>query len=272
MPNDESPQSEMDRLDLSHHLITVLQRGNLHAAPIGDKPQKILDIGTGTGIWAIEMADKYPSAHIIGNDISPIQPRWVPPNVSFEVDDVEKEWAYGENTFDLIYSRYMLGAIADWPKLVHQAYNALKPGGYLEILEPDSRLLCDNGSLTSDAPFLAWNKLFIDAAGKIGRSVVEAPCYKNYLREAGFVDVHEEVFKLPNSPWMKDKILKEVGGYHMTAFSEALEGLSLRLFKAMHDMSVGEIYVLLAKVRSDLRNKSIHTYFNLYRHVARKPG
>ncbi|KAJ6258203.1 hypothetical protein Dda_7122 [Drechslerella dactyloides] len=223
MPNDESPQSEMDRLDLSHHLMTVLQRGNLHIAPIGDKPQKILDIGTGTGIWAIEMADNYPSAHIIGNDISPIQPGWVPPNVSFEVDDVEKEWAYGENTFDLIYSRYMLGAIADWPKLVHQAYNTLKPGGYLEILEPDSHLLCDNGSLTSDAPLLAWNKLFIDAAGKIGRSVVEAPCYKNYLREAGFVDVHEEVFKLPNSPWMKDKLLKEVGGYHMTAFSEALE-------------------------------------------------
>ncbi|KAJ6260824.1 hypothetical protein Dda_5056 [Drechslerella dactyloides] len=262
---DPLSQSESDRLDLSHHVMTILQKGILHAAPIGEKPQKILDIGTGTGIWAIEMADKYPSAHVIGNDLSPIQPRWVPPKlvVSFVVEDVEKEWIYGENCFDLIYSRYMLGAISDWPKLACQAYNAIKPGGYFEILEPYSHLLCDDGSLAPDATLLTWNKLFIDAGTKIGRSFVEAPRYKEYLRAAGFIEIREEIFKLPNSPWPKDKLLKEVGGYHMASFLEALEGLSLRLFQAMHGMTVEEIHILLAKVRADLKNKSIHTYFNL---------
>jgi methylase of polypeptide subunit release factors len=33
----------------------------LHSAPIKD-PQRILDIGTGTGIWAMEMGDKFPNA------------------------------------------------------------------------------------------------------------------------------------------------------------------------------------------------------------------
>jgi ubiquinone/menaquinone biosynthesis C-methylase UbiE len=31
----------------------MMQGDNLYEAPIGDNPQKILDIGTGTGIWAM---------------------------------------------------------------------------------------------------------------------------------------------------------------------------------------------------------------------------
>jgi SAM-dependent methyltransferase len=41
---------------------------------------QILDIGTGTGIWAIDMADKYPMAMVIGIDLSPIQPSFIPNN------------------------------------------------------------------------------------------------------------------------------------------------------------------------------------------------
>lgn len=40
----------------------------------------------------IEMADEYPSAQVLGIDLSPEQPTWVPPNCKFEVDDFELEW------------------------------------------------------------------------------------------------------------------------------------------------------------------------------------
>lgn len=68
-------QSELDRLDLQHHLLTVLFGGNLHFAPLKE-PRKILDLGTGTGIWAIDMADLHPRATVIGTDLSPVQPQW----------------------------------------------------------------------------------------------------------------------------------------------------------------------------------------------------
>lgn len=48
----------------------------LFNAPIGEKPARILDVGTGTGIWAIEIGDDYPDAEIIGTDLSPTQPSW----------------------------------------------------------------------------------------------------------------------------------------------------------------------------------------------------
>ena len=60
-------------------MFILLLKGELHLAPIKN-PHRILDIGTGTGIWAIDMADRYPQAEIVGTDLSPIQPKWVPPN------------------------------------------------------------------------------------------------------------------------------------------------------------------------------------------------
>jgi hypothetical protein len=50
-PNDDI---EQEREDMKHAMVKLLCSQKLHFAPIGDHPQQVLDIGTGTGIWAIE--------------------------------------------------------------------------------------------------------------------------------------------------------------------------------------------------------------------------
>jgi len=42
-------QQEADREDMKHHATMLLYKGELHHAPIGSDPHKILDVGTGTG-------------------------------------------------------------------------------------------------------------------------------------------------------------------------------------------------------------------------------
>jgi methylase of polypeptide subunit release factors len=56
-------------MDLYHEIMLQLLKGQLHNAPITRNPHRILDVGTGTGIWAIDMADKYPSAEVLGIDL-----------------------------------------------------------------------------------------------------------------------------------------------------------------------------------------------------------
>lgn len=105
----------------------VLLKGELFKAPVKN-PQKILDLGTGTGIWAIDIAEyvtvhltldswlitlfrKFPEAQVIGTDISAIQPSWVTPNLEFLVEDFEAEWLYKENSFDFIHTRMISGYV-----------------------------------------------------------------------------------------------------------------------------------------------------------------
>ncbi|WYZ46579.1 hypothetical protein EsH8_IX_000804 [Colletotrichum jinshuiense] len=118
LPNDEM---EQERLDLTHHLWDLTWDNQLCVCPKKDGAENVLDIGTGTGVWAMDYADAHPEAKVVGVDLSPIQPGFVPPNCSFEIDDVEKEWTWSVN-FDFVLIRHMNSAIASWEKLLAQVY------------------------------------------------------------------------------------------------------------------------------------------------------
>jgi methylase of polypeptide subunit release factors len=85
-PNDPT---EAERLDEQYAILKDMMDGRLHFAPFSrnTSPTKVLDLATGTGTWAIEFGDKYPEAEVIGTDLSPIQPAFVPPNVRFFIED-----------------------------------------------------------------------------------------------------------------------------------------------------------------------------------------
>ena len=82
---------------------------------------RILDIGTGTGIWAEEMGETREDCTVIGIDLSPIQPAWGLQNVMWQLDDVEDDWTYTQ-AFDFIHSRFMAGSIKNWHRLLSQCF------------------------------------------------------------------------------------------------------------------------------------------------------
>jgi SAM-dependent methyltransferase len=126
LPNDEA---ENERLDLQHNLFLLTLDDRLGLAPPNEsnsKAKHVLDIGTGTGIWAIDYADEHPETQVIGVDLSPIQPAFVPPNLTFMIEDIEDEWNYSQS-FDYIHSRFMSSAIASWTDFLTKCYKYASP-------------------------------------------------------------------------------------------------------------------------------------------------
>lgn len=61
-------------MDLGHHIYSLVLGGKLHVAPLSNTPQRVLDIGTGTGIWAIDFAE-YASSPIANRMIADLTQR-----------------------------------------------------------------------------------------------------------------------------------------------------------------------------------------------------
>jgi SAM-dependent methyltransferase len=267
LPNDEQ---EQDRLDLIHHLHLLVLDGNLHLAPISKDVQRALDIGTGTGIWAINFADEYPSAEVIGTDLSPIQPHWVPPNLRFEIDDAESEWAY-ESKFEFIHLRTMGGSIKDIPRLLRQAYDNLKPGGWIEWQEYETDVTSDDDSFPENSSILQYYKILNEAAAKFGKTLNIAPTLKSSIEEAGFVNVVEKIFKAPIGPWAKDPKLKELGRWNLLAMHESLPPYTLKLFCGSLGWRKEEAEVFIAKVKGELADRNIHPYATFHFVYGQRP-
>ncbi|RDW84633.1 methyltransferase [Coleophoma cylindrospora] len=262
LPNDEE---EQDRLDLLHHIFRLALHGSLVSAPIGPTPQRVLDVGTGTGIWAMEFSDEFPSAQVIGTDISPIQPSWVPPNTKFYIDDAESEWVYRpDEAFDYIHCRGMGGSIKDWDKLCAQCYTHVKPGGWVEFQEPEAWFRSDDN--TKDrVPFVnQWQTLCNDAAKQFGKEIDLAPTHKQRMIDAGFVDVREQIVKIPLGPWTKDPHFKELGWYQLLHATLGIEPYALAFICNILGWSEDECRVLVAKTLEELRNRQNHLYVRFY--------
>ncbi|KAF0520751.1 S-adenosyl-L-methionine-dependent methyltransferase [Gigaspora margarita] len=145
LPNDDD---ESDRLHMQHFLIRYIWQNNF-SAPIehilNDPNTKILDVG-------------YPLINVFGLDISPNQAVTIKPkNFTFIKANVLEGIPFEDDTFDYVFQRYLLGGYTKekWPDAINEIVRVLKPGGFLEIMEPSmlhnvgpaTNRLCETGQL-----------------------------------------------------------------------------------------------------------------------------
>lgn len=259
--NDEQ---QNEAWDMNHHLLTLSLGGKLHLAPLDkSKLKKALDIGTGTGIWAIDFADEYPDTEVIGTDISPIQPGWIPPNLKFEMEDCTREWTFAPETFDYVHIRFLVGSIEDWSALFKEAYKVLKPGGYLESFEISPMILSDDDTVPETSAIGQWGKFFIEGGRRMGRTftVLEDNIQRKSMEEAGFVEIKEWNNKAPLGRWPKDPEKKEIGQWAEITLMQDIEGYVLFMANVMQNWTTEEIQVYAGQLRRDVRSCKYHGYY-----------
>ena len=139
------------RLNLQHHLWSENFGYMMHPAIPCDKIDlAIADIGTGTGIWLLEVSRHLlsPSPLLYGLDISGDQfPRleWLPPNIKFlELDALDPEGPPADmaEAFDIVHIRLFIAIVKnnDPTVLLDYCYKLLKQGGYLQWDEHEASM------------------------------------------------------------------------------------------------------------------------------------
>lgn len=130
-------EAELNELWL-HSLVEIILNNQLFAAPVVPQQlRNVLDLGSGRGFWAEQVADQYPDCHVTAIDKVPHE-RSTFPNCEFMVFDIAQDWIFNQPDlkFDFIHIRSLFASLpqSDWPMLYQQClrYVPMRSNDFLE--------------------------------------------------------------------------------------------------------------------------------------------
>ncbi|KAE8407132.1 S-adenosyl-L-methionine-dependent methyltransferase [Aspergillus pseudonomiae] len=269
LPCDEQ---EQDRLDFLHKALSLAMRSDVQIHVPYPVNGKVLDLGCGTGLWAINLAERNPGAFVVGVDLSPIQPSTYPWNCQFYAPfDFESSWNLGEECWDMIHLRMGCGSVVNWHSLYRKVLAHLRCGAWFEQVEIDFEPRCVDREQRWSALHY-WYQTLQMATENSMRPLAHR--YKEtlyQLQEAGFTEINHHQIRLPLSPWHEDSHEQLVGRWYGLAFSESIEPLSLASFSRVLGWPLDKIRQLNLSAKSEAlsgRSQGFHI-LNIYQ--ARRP-
>lgn len=155
--------TEVDRLDIQHYAMREALAAN-YLAPI-ERPDRILDVGCGTGQWAYELCQQFPEAMVVGLDLEPSKPER-PANYRFVKADLLRGLPFPDDHFDFVHQRLLQSGVPlkRWSGVVKDLVQVARPGGWIELVELKDRWWADQ------RPGACWScsSSLLDPAGLIG--------------------------------------------------------------------------------------------------------
>ncbi|KIO17101.1 hypothetical protein M407DRAFT_246848 [Tulasnella calospora MUT 4182] len=132
---------EQDRQDIEHRALYLVLDGLYAApdlvakamAPRQNRPPAVFDIGTGSGIWAMDMAREFPHAEVVGIDLAPptLHSEGIPNNCRFEVDDANLDLSHYADCFNVVHMRSVAQGIRNYKDTIHRVAQTMRSGGVL---------------------------------------------------------------------------------------------------------------------------------------------
>ncbi|KAM7224363.1 Trans-aconitate 2-methyltransferase [Rhypophila decipiens] len=270
-----STYEEKERLDIFHKMFMTARKDVYYFAPIDKLPSPlILDLGCGTGIWTIDVADKFPQGMVHGVDLALIQPEYIPPNIKFDQMDIEDPWRnMRPGEWDLIHMRTLNGSIANWPHLYGEIYRHLKPqSGYIEQVEIDFVPKSHDNSVHQHTCVAQWAEELMAATEKLGRPLrMDAEVTKRRLHAAGFVEIRHETIMIPLNGWPSDAQARDVGRWFNLGMKLGIHALTVGPLTRAHNRSAEEVYNIINRVTGEIHLRELRGFCTLHIFSARRP-
>ncbi|KAJ9485009.1 hypothetical protein VN97_g8347 [Penicillium thymicola] len=165
------------------------------------------------------------------------------------------------------------GVITDYDRFYANAFRHLLPGGWLEVWENDLRFFTDNAQDEARLVTLReWEALIHEAAAKFDKRINVIAEQKELMHSAGFVQVDEQIFKVPFGEWSDDPNLKRIGSFYVYQMQCALEGYTLRLFTKTLGWSKEDTGALINRAQEELQQKDLRLYSYFHLIIGQKPA
>ncbi|KAI8976936.1 S-adenosyl-L-methionine-dependent methyltransferase [Pilobolus umbonatus] len=194
LPNDND---EAERLHLQHRALKLVFEGN-YRAPIKDLLEEgiqVIDAGCGPAAWTFDMAMEYPNSKFTGIDISFVfLDTERPDNVDLINANITKQLPFEDNSIDYYHQRLLVAGLnrCGIEAALKEAYRILKPGGYIELGEPNI------GAYEKSGPTMASiSKKMSDMLVTRGMIPDLINHQEEFLTEAGFTNIHLEKKLIP---------------------------------------------------------------------------
>lgn len=267
LPNDGE---EQDRLDFQHTIWDLVLDGQLSLAPFSGDPEHVLDIATGTGLWAWEFASRHPRSNVVGTDLSLIQgDRPHITNCTFVREDSEKDMWVWDHKFDYIHARTICTSFTDTRAILRKTFAGLVDGGWIELQDGLMTMKSHDG--THEGTELQRLYETIDRGFRsLGINGTKGYFYKQWLEEIGFVDVVEKWYPAPINSWPLNEKFKMVGKYQCVNMTRAIPAISAKLLPAA-GISQAEAQLLISRALEEVKDHEIHGYAPVCVVYGRKP-
>ena len=129
-------QAEVNRLDLQHYALAEVI-GTHYLAPVKD-PATILDVGSGTGQWVVDLCRAFPHALGLGLDlVAHSGPARTPSNYRLVRGDVVAGLPFADGAFEFVHQRLLRPGVpaAAWDRVILELARVTSPGGWVELAE-----------------------------------------------------------------------------------------------------------------------------------------
>ncbi|THH33357.1 hypothetical protein EUX98_g799 [Antrodiella citrinella] len=189
------------------HALLKARIGHNYVGPVSEtlrrtegRQRRALDLGTGTGVWVLEMAQDFPHVRFDGLDIVPIATRYPPVNVLFEMHDINAPFRYPARFYDLVHGRSISMAVRNYRTLVDEVARILRPRGLFVACEWGRYPSMSRGR--DPATYLPRSTEFFRVVNDTLRwykgIYPVAMFLYDYLRESGhFDEVHQRRVEMP---------------------------------------------------------------------------